>query len=424
MNRQREIAALAYVPGVARGVLSRDPRTPGAIALIESPDLPTSTRPAGIAIVDGAPFSHPALGILARGIPTVIVTAAQARSLRDGERIELDGLRGTLRRIDTEAPVAAAEPPLPPPGRPVLSADGVPVALRSSVRDAAGAARARIRGAEAIGLVRTEFVLSEQQSVPDAATYARAFGELLDAARPLGVTLRLLDIATDKRPAWLAGSGEPGRTLGRQGVRLFDDDQVRGVVEAQLVALDALARQGAHGRLRLLIPYVTSSAEAAFWYERVRARVDVPVGVMIETPAAALDIAALLEIADFAALGTNDLMQCLFAADRDQPALRGYLDPYAPLLHRFLAMVAEQAGANLPQLQVCGLLSQLPGVLPILLGIGYRAFSIDAAYLPYLADVVRSVRVADATALAAAVCRAKRSAEVRSLVGATAGWGG
>ncbi|MCK7471138.1 MAG: hypothetical protein MZU95_10430 [Desulfomicrobium escambiense] len=216
------------------------------------------------------------------------------------------------------------------------------------MRDAAGAARAKQRGAESIGLVRSEFIEPPDGRQPDAAFYKEAFGALLAAAHPLVVTLRLLDIAADKRPAWLPEGHDCG-PLGRQGVRLFDTDPVRGVVAAQLAAL---AKLNAPERLRLLLPYITTAAEAKRWHKEIRAELDVPIGVMIETLAAALDIGALLDAADFAALGTNDLMQCLFAADRDQPALRGYLDAYAPLLYRFLADVARAAGARLPELQV------------------------------------------------------------------------
>ena len=406
----QELIATPYVPGQARGPLSRNPNEPGAIVILDSPALSPTAHPAGLIVIDGAPFSHPMLALLARGIPTVITTAADAANLKEGELVQLDGARGIVWSVQAFEPFAPAEPPLPPPGQPVYTADGEPILLRASVRNAAGAARARERGAEAIGLVRTEFIEPDDGRQPDAAFYQREFTALLAAAEPLHVTLRLLDIAADKRPAWLPRGHDCG-PLGRQGVRLFDIEPVRSVVNAQLTALAAV---GARERLRLLLPYITPAAEAKRWHTEIRAQLDVPIGVMIETPAAALDIGALLEVADFAALGTNDLMQCLFAADRDQPALRGYLDAYAPLLYRFLADVARAAGPRLPQLQVCGLLSQLPGVLPVLLGLGYRAFSVDAVFLPYLAAAVQRSRIDAARGLAEEVCRAEGSGAVRS----------
>jgi phosphoenolpyruvate-protein kinase (PTS system EI component) len=229
--------------------------------------------------------------------------------------------------------------------------------------------------------------------------------------------VRLLDIAADKRPSWLPPDLPAAGPLGWQGVRWFGHDPVRAVVDAQLDALAALA---ARWPVRLLLPYVTSAAEAGVWRDRVTARVPVPCGVMAETPAAALDVGALLAGSDFVALGTNDLMQCLFGADRDQPAVRDYLDPYAPALYRFLAEVAQAAGRGLARVQVCGLLSQLPGALPVLLGLGYRAFSVDPVFLPWLAEKVRGTRILKATLLAAKACHARDGRAVRALVGAGA----
>jgi phosphoenolpyruvate-protein kinase (PTS system EI component) len=408
-----EIAALPYVPGQACGLVSRSPQQAGTILVATSPVLPAGANPAGVAVVDAAPFSHPMLALLARGIPTVIVTAEQAAQLIDGHLVVLDGARGCVRDAVPGEPLVPAEPAAPAAGEPVMTRDGVAVALRASVRDAAGAAQARARGAEAIGLVRSEFLVSPDARTPDRGFYEKALAAIAQVADPLAVTVRLLDIATDKRPAWLPPDTNAGRPLGLQGVRLFAYEPARAVVDAQLDALGALA---ADWPLRLLLPYVTSPAEARHWRNRIVPRVPLPFGVMAETPAAALDIGALLEIADFVALGTNDLMQCLFGADRDQPAVRNCLDPCAPVLYRFLAEVAQAAGAGLARVQVCGLLSQLPGVLPVLLGLGYRAFSVDPVFLPWLAETVCATHTTETAMLAVKVCHAGDSARVRELL--------
>jgi phosphoenolpyruvate-protein kinase (PTS system EI component) len=411
-----QIDAQPYVPGQVRGVLSRDPRQAGAILVLDSPQLPACAHPAGIAVVDGAPFSHPMLALLARGIPTVIVTLAQAARLPWGEVMVLDGARGTLA---SDGSVPRAEPS-PVRGR-VTTADGAEVTLRASVRDAAGVAWARERGAESIGLVRSEFLVPETDSAPpDRAFYHRALASLLDAAAPLAVTIRLLDIAADKHPPWLTAHDAYGGLLGLQGMRLFETEPVRSVVDAEIAVLAELAGQN---RLRVLLPYVTHPGEARDWCQRLRVRLTLPIGVMAENPAAALAIDTLLETADFVALGTNDLMQCLFGADRDLPTVRDYLDPYAPILYRFLAEVAQAAGTRVAQVQVCGLLAQLPGVLPVLLGLGYRCFSVDPVFLPWLAETVRNTRSVKSALLAAEVCHAGDSFNVRKLVRVDAAWG-
>ena len=249
--------------------------------------------------------------------------------------------------------------------------------------------------------------------MPDSAFYRQAFDELLRAANPLAVTLRLIDITADKFPAWISATRHRRGVLGLQGMRLFHDEPLRSVVSAQL---DGVAQSTDMKRVRLLVPYITTLEEMRHIKEWISSRVDMPIGAMIETPAAALEIAGHLEVADFCALGTNDLMQCLFAADRDDPALQHYLDPYSPLLYRFLAQIAREAGEKLPMLQVCGLLSHLPGVLPMMLGLGFRNFSVGAPYIPYLAMTVRETNITEASALAEEVCGMKASSAVRELL--------
>jgi len=393
-----------YVPGHARGLLSRDPGQSGAILVMDRPPLPPTAQPAGVVVVDGAPFSHPMLSLLARGIPTVMVTAEQEKDLPIGEAVALDGLQGTLGDAGSAPPVA--EPPVP---ERVETADGIPVELTASVRGASDAARARERGAAAVGLVRSEFLVPVDGSMPDRAFYEHAFADLAKAAAPLPVTMRLIDVAADKHPAWLPQT--PGD--GQQGVRLYHSEPLHSVLEAQIAALEALAGRYS---LRVLIPYVTRTDEARDWCTYLRKRLSLAVGVMAETPAAALAIRELLNVADFVALGMNDLMQCLFGAERDDPHARRYLDPHAPVLYRFLAEVAGLAGERCAQVLVCGLLAQLPGVLPVLIGLGFRRFSVDPVNVPWLADRVRITRSLAAATLAARICHAPDSVAARRLM--------
>ena len=409
--------ATPYVPGLAAGSLTRDPADAGSILVVSATAIPAETRASGIIAVEGAMFSHPMLALLAHGIPTVIMTAEQAAGLPDGERVQLDGYSGTVKSLSSETAISSQTPVIPEPGQTLLTADGVQVSLRASVRSASGAARAKQMGAAAIGLVRTEFLEPVNGRQPDTQFYRQVFDELLMAAAPLDVTLRLVDIAADKLPAWMRVSGQRVSVLGQQGVRLFNDEPLRGVIASQL---EALGESVFIERVKLLVPYITTLEEMRKTRELIRSRVNLPVGAMIETPAAALEIAGQLEIADFVALGTNDLMQSLFAADRDDPSLQHYLDPYAPVLYRFLAEIAKEAGEQLWRVQVCGLLSQLPGVLPVMLGLGFRTFSVDAAYIPYLASTVRNTDVNEASTLARKVCAMTSGSRVGTLLGADA----
>jgi phosphoenolpyruvate-protein kinase (PTS system EI component) len=412
----KAIQGTPYVPGRARGVLARAPRAGGILLIAQSELCAFDPLPAGVLVVEGAPFSHAMIGLLALGVPTVLVTRAQATRLTEGMTIAVDGASGRVEAAGPASESGAREPTPPLSGRPVQTADGVSVELRASVRDAAAAARARARGAHSIGLVRTEFLIPPDDRLPDAGFYRHAFDELCAAASPLSVTLRLLDIAADKRPAWLGELGALAGTLGLQGARLYDHEPVRGVISAQL---EAVAQLMLRHHLRLLVPYVVRVEELRRVRERIEARLPRRplIGAMLETPAAALDIAQFCEEAEFVALGTNDLMQCLFAADRDLPELRGYLDPHAPVLYRFLRQVAESADAHLLKVQICGVLSQLPGVFPLLLGLGYRVFSVDPVFIPYLARELLRTDSEQARALAARACEARSSEALRALLG-------
>lgn len=412
------IHASPFVPGRARGALrfGSAAAAADAIVLIRQDEIAALRgRPAGIILSEGAPISHPALRLLSRGIPTVLADAAQTAGLQEGMEILLDGHTGLV-----ASPVPAELPDRVPPAPPAAgarlhTADDVSVQLLCSVTNPEGAAAALNQGAAGLGLVRSEYLFPEDGRQPDADFLAAAMADVCRAAHPLEVTFRLVDVAGDKRPPWLGEIPGFAGVLGLQGARLYAREPVRSVYLAELAALAQLAGQC---RIKVLLPYVVSLAELESLVAEIRQHLpaDVPIGTMLETPAAALSVREFLAVADFAALGCNDLMQCLFAADRDMPELRAYLDPYAPALYRFLDMVARMAGADIERLQVNGLLAQRPGVLPVLLGMGFRNFSVDPVMLPWIAETVRQADIAHAVRLAQAVCAADRPEAVKRLV--------
>jgi phosphotransferase system enzyme I (PtsI) len=408
------IRGMGFVPGVVRGKLTRDPATKGVLLADHKILQGMSASPAGCVLLDAAPFSHASIGLLSRGIPTVIVGAEEALQLDEGLEVILDGASGRVLPFDADD---ADLTPLPPPVPCELrTLDGERVDMRASVRSVAAAHLARERGVAAIGLVRTEFLLPDAGVTPDRAFYAEAFEALLEAAHPLPVTFRLLDLAADKHPSWASALPDTG-PLGLHGSRLYRHPVVRAVVEAQLQALGLLSRRFTVG---LLVPNVDTVEQ----FQRRRASVNaalsdpgVSVGAMLETAGAVLAVEGFLATADLVGFGLNDLMQSLFGADRDLPAVRAYLDPYAPALYRFLRLTAELAGPGVNRVQLCGILPQLPGVLPVLLGLGYRTFSVDVAHAPYLARTVATRSAAEDRGLAEAVCAAASGHAVADLLG-------
>lgn len=415
------ITGMPYVPGVAHGVLQRgmSGEPAGHIVMLDAPlPGPFPQPPAGFVVIDGAPLSHAMIPLLGSGVPSVIITREQARRLQEGRVFTLDGTTGRITTAVIASAVASttdAPATTPAPASAHLTADGTRVLLRASARDTHAVHSAVVNGAESIGLVRSEFLEPGGGRLPDAAFYRTAFRGLCEAAGDLPVTIRLIDIATDKQPSWLSPEAGVGGVLGRQGVRLYQEEPIRTLWLAQLEAIDVLAGDY---YLRVLLPYVADRTELDHWVHILRRHLppEIPVGAMAETPAAALQLGEWLDSADFAGIGCNDLMQYLFGADRDRPEQTRYLDPYAPVLYRFLDTVAVAAPGQLDRVQLCGVLPQLPGILPLLLGLGFRVFSVEATMLSRLGQVIANTHITDAAALAVRVCQGQSSGEVRELL--------
>jgi phosphoenolpyruvate-protein kinase (PTS system EI component) len=413
-----ELRGTPFVPGIARGILRRERRAiPDSILILTQQELGLfESRPAGIIVVDGAPLSHPMIRLFGLGIPTVVITAEMAADLEERREVLIDGARGRIVWPAGSASEAAPSPYPLPAGEPLTTADGIPIALCASVSNTDAAAKAVTQGAVAIGLMRSEYLAPNDGRLPDSAFFESALGELCDAARPLPVTIRLPDIAADKQVPWLKPVAGMTGPLGLQGSRLYGREPVQGVLYSML---DAVAKLADRYELSLLVPYIVRLAEFRRWRGEIEQRLGtaLPIGVMAETPAAVLEMQHWFEVADFVSIGCNDLMQCLFAADRDLPELRAYLDPYAPSLFQFLRQAAEAAGENLTKVQLCGLLPQMPDVFPVLLGMGFRTFSIEPLMIPYLAQITTGTTLSEAAILVQEVCEAADSQQVRELLG-------
>lgn len=410
------ITGMPYVAGIARGPLQHglQDNPAGKIIMLEQPlPGPLEPTPAGFVMVDGAPFAHSQIPLLGSGVPTIMIARSQADGLQTGMELVLDGTTGLL-TSDLSAVVAPREPPVA--GAVSATLDGEAVSLLVSARSQQAVQSAAESGTAAIGLLRSEFITPEDRQLPDVAFYRDAFRQLCETAAGLPLTIRLFDVAASKRPAWLRLPPADAGVLGRQGVRLYADEPVQGIYRAQLQAIATLAPEF---DVRILLPYVADLAELQYWHDDIRQRLACPVtvGAMAETPAAALQLREWLEVVAFAAIGCNDLMQCLFGADRDQPGLQRYLDPYAPALYRFLRQVADAAQDRLDAVQLCGVLPQLPGILPLLLGLGYRVFSVEAAVLPYLRQTIAATDTGEARLLAQQACEARDPVLVRNLLG-------
>jgi len=240
-----------YVPGLVSGVLQWGMGGLGAGKLcvlshkdigliVQGPQadeqaLARKFHGAGIIAVGGAPLSHSMIRLFSLGVPTVIVSSEQLMGLSDGTPLILDGATGLV--SDSSQATSAAsriEPLIPRPGASVMTADSAPVRLSASVSGTFGVANAVARGAASIGLVRSEYLLPPDDRSPNADYFESVFEGLCNAARPLPLTVRLVNIAAGKSFNSQVGMSGAQRTLGARGSQLYSIESVHRIFKAQV----------------------------------------------------------------------------------------------------------------------------------------------------------------------------------------------
>lgn len=342
---------------------------------------------------EGGPTSHTAILARGRGLPAVVACAG-VLALEEGTIVSVDGGTGEVttgltaaeaaRVLELDAQEKAKLRESRGPGR---TADGHPVALLLNIGSAADMGDT---DAEGVGLFRTEFLYLGRRTAPTFEEQVAAYAEVF-ALSPK-VVVRTLDAGTDKPLPFLDLPAEPNPALGIRGLRV---DRVRpAVLETQLEAIaEAARRTGAAPWV--MAPMVATQDEAAAFAARARAKGIAQVGVMIEVPAAALLADRLLGEVDFLSIGTNDLSQYTFAADRQHPGLADLLDPRQPAL---LKLVAECARAGLDAgkpVGVCGEAAGDPRLAPVLAGLGVTSLSMAAVCVPAVRQALAGCTLAE-----------------------------
>jgi phosphotransferase system enzyme I (PtsI) len=371
----------------------------------------------------GGPTSHTAILAKTLGIPAV-VSCPGIGSVADGTVLAVDGTAGTvladptpdqleqaaLRSAARAARLSAARGP----GR---TSDGHPVQLLANIGGPADVPAAVAAEAEGVGLLRTEFLFLDRHDEPSGEEQRATYAEILAGMRGRKVVVRTLDAGADKPLAFASQEAEPNPALGIRGLRL--DGLLPALLDTQLEAL-ALATKDTGADVWVMAPMVSVPAEAAAFASRARGHGLPVAGVMIEVPAAALCAAQILAQADFVSIGTNDLSQYTFAADRQAGALAPLLDPWQPALLQLIAMTAAAGTAAGKPVSVCGEAASDPLLAVVLAGLGVTSLSMAP---PALAEVraalagqtMAQCEAAAAAALAAAAPDAARAAARREL---------
>ena len=421
--RDRIVAELLGVP--APGV----PALEGPSVLVARDLAPadTATLEPGTALAlvteEGGPTSHTAILARSLGVPAVVACRGAA-SLAEGTLVRVDGGAGTVETAVAGTPVGAdraAGGPATVTG-PVTTADGHRVAVFANIAETKDAERAAAVGAEGVGLLRTELTFLSAATEPTPQDQRAGYAATMAPLRGRPVTARTLDAGADKPVPFLHVAPEPNPALGVRGQRLFDGSvpDRDGVLDRQLAALVGGAAD-AVVRLKVMAPMIATAAEASRFVARARAAGVDEVGVMIEVPAAVLGARELLAEVDFVSVGTNDLTQYLFAADRQSGPLAALNDPWQPALLRLLDQLCREAALSATHVGVCGEAAADPDLAVVLVGLGVSSLSASPAALPAVAARIAAVDLDACRRAAGAALASPDAASAREAARAAAG---
>jgi phosphoenolpyruvate-protein phosphotransferase (PTS system enzyme I) len=415
--RDRAVAQLLGLPmpGIP------DPGHPFVLVAVDLAPADTATLdPAKVlAIVTerGGPTGHTAILAKQLGIPAV-TACGDAAGLSDGQSVLVDGAHGEVvadpsdeliadaqRRRDAQAERRARSHG---PGR---TADGVSIPLLVNVGGPGDLAATSQADSEGVGLLRTEFLFLDRPTAPSFDEQVEAYRAVFDAFAGRRVVVRTLDVGADKPLAYLPQGEEPNPALGVRGLRLAQanpsllDDQLRAIAQAA---------SRSEVDVWVMAPMVATAQEARTFAQAARAHGLARVGVMIEVPSAALKAEQILEEVDFASIGTNDLAQYTFAADRLAGELAELLDPWQPAL---LQLIAHSAGAgatgNHP-VGVCGEAASDPMLALVLVGLGITSLSMAPACLADVRAALAERTLEECRALASAALNASSAVTARA----------
>ncbi|SEH11248.1 Phosphocarrier protein HPr /phosphoenolpyruvate--protein phosphotransferase /PTS system IIA component, Glc family [Sphingopyxis sp. YR583] len=387
-----------------------------------------AAKPAGLCLVRGGPTSHVAILCAGLGLPALVAMGETLDKIDDGTPLLLDAELGHLtanpgaadadafaaRLAKRDARRATAQAAAKDSCH---SADGTRIEIFANIGTAEDAALAAAQGAEGSGLVRSEFLFLERDTAPSEDEQHAAYQGIADALAGKPVIIRLLDIGGDKPAAYIPIADEENPALGQRGIRVALAHPA--LLETQL---RAILRVGPVGQCKIMIPMIAGIDEL----RQVRALVDrlrgkmgiatpVEVGVMVETPAAAMIADLLAAEADFLSIGTNDLTQYVLAMDRGNPAVAAGVDAMHPAV---LRMIGETCRLVIPRgrwVGVCGGLASDPAALPILIGLGVTELSAVPGFVAEAKQIVRGLSLIEARAHAELALQCKSAAEVRAL---------
>ena len=412
-------------PGVAGEVLVSDNVAPSELAELQQQGVVAVVTAAGSAL------SHSAILARSLHLPLVVGNAQALQRINDGDVLLVDGSTGEvvvnpdpddLRRYRERLRDAAREQR--ELGRlrskPSRTRDGVDVALWANAESLEDVAKAHALGAAGVGLYRTEFLFLQRRELPGEDEQFQVYRDLVLGMSGRPVTIRTLDLGADKADrTGLAIGDEDNPALGVRGVRL-----ALAHVEVFDTQLRAILRASAYGPVRILVPMVSGREELLEVRRRLRRAGlqlrkqgheiagHVELGAMIEVPAAAIAFHGFVDVVDFVSIGTNDLVQYLLAADRNNEALGELYSPLHPGVLRLLRHVISIGAEHKVPVAMCGEMAGDATLAPMLLALGLREFSLHPATLLELRKAIRDSDLSDLQSRAAKLLQARDRAGI------------
>jgi len=413
---------------------------PGVIVVAEdlSPaELAQVTRSsiAGLVTESGSRTSHVTIMARSLQIPAVVgAGAGLVRQIADGDQLVVDGHRGRVLINPDPSTIAEHRKRLADfealslqllryVDLPAETRDGVSVRMLANVDLSAEIPDALRYGAEGIGLYRTEFLFMNRRDLPNEEEQLAAYSEILEVVAPQAAVIRTLDLGGEKLPAGLELPEEPNPALGLRGVRMS-----LARPEIFRTQLRALLRASHSRNLKILLPMVSALKELEFAraeLESVRAELlreghqladEVPLGVMIETPAAAMIADLISPQADFLSIGTNDLLQYTLAVDRTNEHVAYLYEPMHPAHIRMIQRICQAASRSGIVVGMCGEMAGDPLHSWILLALGIGELSMAPFAIPLLKKILRDSTLTEARDLLSTILRMGSAVEIREHV--------
>jgi phosphotransferase system enzyme I (PtsI) len=380
----------------------------------------------------GGPGSHTAIVAEALGIPAVVGTGPFLTEVSGGDLVIIDGDEGlvvlqpdeeTLARYRHEVEELAALSTQLESLRdlPAETADHVPLKLFGNIEFPYEVDHCVDRGADGIGLYRTEFLYLGALIEPDEEVHFQAYSQVIRAMGDRPVTIRTFDMGADKLPNLPAPEDERNPCLGLRSIRLA----LRNIPMFR-TQLRAILRASALGNVQVMFPLVSTLLElrqAKMVLADMMEDLDengfpfnpnIPVGMMVEVPAAVMMIDHFVEEVDFLSIGTNDLIQYTLAVDRSNKDVVGLYNAVDPAVLKLLAMVFQAACRKGLPVSLCGQMSGNPVYAMLLLGMGLRQFSVSPGALPEIKKICRSVTIPDCEAVARRALGMENARDIKS----------